>query len=98
MYGGGKSPSESNQFIVEGCFETVYCNSDGVVSKKIKNEVEDEEMDCLGDVGELQINSPKWKCEEPECQEMFITREKMLIHLKQCPKRTGKNSLYLKYE
>lgn len=93
MYRGGKSPSESNQFIVEGCFETVYCNSDGVVSKKIKNEVEDEEMDCLGDVGEPQINSPKWKCEEPECQEMFITREEMLIHLKQCPKRTGKNSL-----
>lgn len=93
MYEGDKSPSENNQFIVEGCFETVYCNSDGVVSKKVKKEVEDEEMDWLGNVGD-NIDNPKWKCEVPECQEMFITREKMLIHLKKFHKSTGKNSTF----
>lgn len=93
MCGGGKSPRDTKQFLVEGSFETVYCNNDSIVSKKIKNEVEDHEMDCLGNVGD-NIDSPKWKCQVPECQEVFNTREKMVIHLNECHKKTGKNSTF----
>lgn len=85
-----RSTRESDR--LEGLFETVYCSGEAEVPKKLKIELEEQEMSSLGSVCENTANS-FWKCLVPECEEVFNTREKIYTHVKKVHKHYGKNPL-----